>query len=1004
MKEWQHSMRELKEEFRQEALEHLSAVEKELIFIEKAPDPERIANIFRSIHSIKGGAGFMGYEHMMALSHGMETLLQTLRQGNVKPDREIIDVLLAGTDMIRKMLDGEEGGNGMEISGISDRLSHLISTGCNPGTLEKMGRPLSLFDEEEKDSGFTVNQFRLDSLPEDHHLFHLRFNLNHLQQKRSIPPLKLIRDLLQQGFILETRIETGADDFDGDLLDAALLYHILFATPLSEAGIQERWGPEILTRVHSKGDSAPVCQPAGQPVPTGSAEDPNRPSASGQTALSPEASACVSSLEHQDTVRIRVEILDKLMKLAGELVQVRNNLLAMTAADSLYRGVSQRLDIVTTEMQETIMQTRLQPIGYLFDRLPRIVRDLRAKLDKRIEIETIGGDVELDKTILESLTDPLIHLVRNCCDHGIEAPKIRRQKGKTETGKIRVRAWHEAGQINIEIADDGAGIDADAVREKAISEGIKGADLLSKMKDRELFDLILISGFSTVEQISDVSGRGVGMDVVRSGVERLGGGIEIDSEKEKGTRVHLRLPLTLAIIPCLLVSVGENRYAIPQSNLVELVSLRDKEIDTRIEIAGDQEVFRLRDRLLPLVQLAEVLQRPEPFTKETRAKICIERGQKVKREEAYAPADFSLLQKSLTFAVVKIGSRGYGLVVGRVLGVEEIVVNPIHSALKSLAIYAGTTIMGDGTVALILDIEGIARHADVQFNRREAETEISDARGEERQTVLLFKSGPQEQYAVPLPMIRRVEPIGGRDIERIGDREFVTVDDVPHRVVRLESVLHVSPCQEAENMLLLLPKHIRRPFGILVSSVVDTLTTTLRLNTQSHTEDGLLGTAILLNRITLFLDIFKLIERAEPDWFEERKKSAPRPREQKKILLLEDTPFFRNLVRGYLESDGYKVTAVENGQEGMDAVKRERFDLIVSDIDMPVMNGWAFMEYVRKESAQPRIPALALTALDGEEDQERAKEAGFNGYQIKLDREALLQDIARLIQRPEEVS
>lgn len=358
--------------------------------------------------------------------------------------------------------------------------------------------------------------------------------------------------------------------------------------------------------------------------------------------------------------------------------------------------------------------------------------------------------------------------------------------------------------------------------------------------------------------------------------------------------------------------------------------------------------------------------------------------------------------KALIFAVVKIGTKRYGLVVDEVIGVEEIVVNPVHSALKSLQIYAGTTIMGDGAVAMILDIDGIAKHADVQFNLREEEQAWQFVSDDEIQTVLIFKSGPQEQFAVPLQMIRRVEHIRASDIERVGDREFVTVYGIPNRVLRIDNVLNVSGCTDRKEMLLLLPKHVRRPFGILVSEVVDTFRTTLDLNTESHMEKGLLGTAVIGDHITLFLDVYHLIELAEPEWFAERRKKAPPPNVSKHLLLLEDTSFFRDLIKRYLESDGYVVTAVKNGRAGIAALGEQSFDMIVSDIDMPIMNGWAFMEYVRNESSVPDIPAMALTALDSEADRVRAEEVGFNAYQIKLDREELLTNVSKILRRFEQ--
>lgn len=977
-----------KDEFRAEGLEHLERVEQELVRLEKQPDPERLAIIFRSVHSIKGAAGFMAFTRIAELAHLMETLLQVNRQENATPAKREISALLSGVDILKQMLKEPDGGNQTDISAISASISDMVESSGTEKTRKKRDTQIRLSDGCGHGINFDISEFKLDAVPSDSgHLYAVQFDLNVLQKKEGITPHLLIRKLLKSGYVLDTKIDTGADDFGTDLSDVSLTYEVLYATHL---------GPEAVKDV-SEFKSA-VIVPVFKPD-----REPSKPDEKSGVPKILEASPCSEitdeseNREIQDSVRIRVDVLNKLMKLAGELVLVRNNLLVMTQSDSVYRGISQRLNLVTSEMQETIMQTRLQPIGNLFAKLPRIVRDLSLKLSKKIEINTRGNEVELDKTILEALADPMVHLIRNCCGHGIESPDVRKESGKPAVGRIIVRAWHDAGHINIEIDDDGRGLDPRSIRDRALQSGLKTAGELSGMSEKEILSIVLMSGFSTAGEISDISGRGVGMDVVRAGVERMGGTIGISSKTGRGTRVHLRLPLTLAIIPCLLVKVGDDRYAIPQTNLVELVCLRKKDIRSKIESAGDQEVYRLRDRLLPIVRLAEVLGRRSPFTPADRAEISA-RHERLNNEIASGQREPHA--KALNFAVVRIGAKRYGLVVDEVIGVEEIVVNPIHSALKSLRIYAGTTIMGDGAVAMILDIDGIAGHADIQFNLREEGQSRQFVSDDETQTVLLFKSGPQEQFAVPLQMIRRVEHIRTLSIERVGDREFVTVDGVPNRVLRLDTVLNVSRCVEGEEMLLLLPKHIRRPFGILLSKVVDTRPTTLNLNLDSHMEKGLLGTTVIGGHMTLFLDLYHLIELAEPEWFADRKKIAPPPEERGHILLLEDTAFFRNLVKGYLESDGYIVTAVENGQLGVAAMGEQTFDAIVSDIDMPVMNGWAFLEYIRNESAAPDIPALALTALDSEADRARAEDVGFNAYQIKLDREELLTNVSGFLKLP----
>ena len=573
-----------------------------------------------------------------------------------------------------------------------------------------------------------------------------------------------------------------------------------------------------------------------------------------------------------DTVRIPVDTLDKLMLQAGELVLVRNqHLLAVDESDPVSRSIAHRLDLVTAELQETIIRTRMQPIGKIIGKFPRIVRELGKRLGKQIRIDISGSEAELDKTILESLTDPLTHIIRNCCGHGIESPAERVQAGKPETGLITLNAYHEDGRFSIEIRDDGRGIDLSLIRKKVTQKGLKTPAELEQMSDKEILHLVFLPGFSTADEASQVSGRGVGMDVVKNAVEKLGGAFEIVSAVGEGTAVHLRLPLTLAIMPALIVSQNDNLFAIPQNSLVELVCLYDEDVRTKIEYVDGLEICRLRGRLLPMVRLAEVLARPMRFSRETGVEIAGKYRQQVmippEPADKTGPEKGAESKESLNFVVLRADNSRYGLIVDGILGTEEIVVKPMHRAVKSLGIYAGATIMGNGKVALILDVEGVARHAEPMLDIAvTAEDMDKDSDSQELQSVLLFRSGPKEQFAMPVPLIRRVEKIALSAIEQIGEREYITVDEKSTRVLRLDHALKVSPVAEHESMHLILPRLSSRPVGILISDLIDIEETAVELNTESYPEDGLLGTAIIRDTMTLFVDINRLVEIVEPEW------------------------------------------------------------------------------------------------------------------------------------------
>ena len=1034
--------KEMLDEFVSEAREHLETIEEDFLNLEKQkddPDPELVNKVFRAIHTIKGCAGFLGMTNINGLAHVMETLLSMVRNNEIKPELKFVDPLLKGVDTLNAMLDNVETSNDMNITEIHSKLSSLLSMDSPAHVQKELDTNQPLSDLKGDDIGFDITEFTLKNIPDDELLYILKYDLTELMQAGGRSPVALIKNLLSIGDIIDAKLETSSDDLYVGLPVGPLLYELLFATKINPDDIAKavelekdcitqvnreilKKNTEVKEEITAPVEVAVPVKPApvevvkpvevAVPVKAGPEKVPvkeivgkpdNNVSESAASAPAPAAGGERSS----STIRINVDILEQLMMLAGELVLVRNQqLINVDKSDPVARTIVQRLDIVTSELQESIMRTRMQPIGNVLSKFTRIVRDLGNMLGKKIDITIIGAEVELDKTILESLADPLTHLVRNCCDHGVELPADRKANGKSEIGHIELSAYHEGGQINIEINDDGKGINVAAITRKVKEKQLKSEAELAAMSEKELMALILLPGFSTAETVSDISGRGVGMDVVKSNIEKLGGTIDIESAEGKGTKMHLRLPLTLAIIPCLIVMVGDHRYAIPQVNLVELMCLYDDEIRTRIECAGNNEVYRLRNILLPMVRLSEVLSRPKPFTEKERAKITekyhTQQAATLNLQPATGDGDGesgtvnTQQSRSLNFTVLKIGNRRFGLIVDKVLGTEEIVVKPMHPALKSLSCYSGATVMGDGKVALILDVDGISRHAGAELNENVKGSMPGVETTEEKEThaVLLFKNGEKEQFAVPLPLIRRIECIDVANIERVGNKKFITVDGVSTLVLQLEYLLEVSPGVEKKEMFLLLPKHTSKPFGILISNIVDIAQTPMQLNEEIYMETGLMGSLIVNDHLTLFIDIYGLIEKAEPSWFKERTiHNDNAVQTKKRILLLEDTPFFRQLIKGYLVTEGYDVVTAENGKEGLSIFNEAEFDLIVSDIEMPVMDGITFLRNVRNGTRHNNIPAIAVTALDSVRDKESANECGFNLYETKFNKESFLSSL-----------
>ncbi|MCK5684663.1 chemotaxis protein CheW, partial [bacterium] len=555
-------------------------------------------------------------------------------------------------------------------------------------------------------------------------------------------------------------------------------------------------------------------------------------------------------------------------------------------------------------------------------------------------------------------------------------------------------------------SDDGKGISTVAIKRKAIEKGMKSESELNQMNEKQLYSLIFQPGFSTADKISDVSGRGVGMDVVKNAIEKVGGSIELKSIQGKGTTVHLRMPLTLAIIPCLIVRVDGFRYAIPQINLEELICLYDDDVRTKIECAGNFEIYRLRNKLLPLVRLSEVLDRKTPFNDITVSEITEKyRLEQKKKYDEFTENDQNkeqnVLRQSLNFAVVKVGSNRFGLIIDEIEGTEEIVIKPLHSSMKKLICFSGATVMGDGKVVLILNIDGIARFARIAFSsylKKYEDIQKVQSIGK-LETILLFESGKNEHFAIPLPFVRRIERILMSDIDIIGDKEYIIIDGRSTRILRLEQVLDVSPCIENKEMSVILPKNIEPQIGILISNVINIEKTHINMSDSGYIETGVVGTSIINAHTTLLLELYSLIEKAESSWFREKRELKMTNPEQINILLIESDPFYKKLLVAYLKPENYDLTIVANGQEALDQLKLKKTHLIITNIHMPIMNGWEFVANIRQQPEYSKIPVIGLDDLDTTtiQDREKARKLEFKGFELKIDRENLIKKISEIL-------
>ncbi|HEX3352160.1 MAG TPA: chemotaxis protein CheW [Terriglobales bacterium] len=559
------------------------------------------------------------------------------------------------------------------------------------------------------------------------------------------------------------------------------------------------------------------------------------------------------------TIRVDVGLLDKVMNLVGELVLARNQVLRFGHGmkDASFQAASQQLNLITTELQEGVMKTRMQPIGNIWGQFPRTVRDVALSCGKQVVIEMVGKETELDKTIIEAIKDPLTHLVRNSVDHGIELPEDRGKAGKDPTGRLTLRAFHEGGQVHIEISDDGAGLNCEKILQKAVHKSLVSAEQAARLTEREVINLIFLPGFSTAERVTNVSGRGVGMDVVRTNIEKIGGTVDVQSKVGAGTSVHMRIPLTLAIIPALIVRGGKDRYAIPQVSLLELVRLEGEQARTRIELVHGAPVHRLRGRLLPLVYLGREL-RPE---KEERSRAAVD--------------------SVINIVVLQADQHQFGLVVDEIKDTEEIVVKPLGKQLKGVSAFAGATIMGDGRVALILDALGLAQRANIINEKQHRAVAQERVRAAEdpagnRQTLLLFQVGKDGRMAIPLSLVARLEVFAQSAVENAGQRQVVQYRGQIMPLIRISAAAEMPPGaatgRTGPTTAALPPLQVvvyagqGHSVGLVVERILDIVEEDVVIERVAE-RAGILGSAVVQQRVTDLLDVEGVVRAAHPSFF-----------------------------------------------------------------------------------------------------------------------------------------
>jgi two-component system chemotaxis sensor kinase CheA len=744
---------EIVREFLVETHENLAQLDLDLVTLEKEPgERETLARVFRTLHTVKGTAGFLGLPKLQAVAHAGESLLSRLRAGELAFNPETATALLAVVDAIRQVL---------------------------------------------------------------------------------------------------TALEVTEHEGDGDYADLIRALERLTLGGRTTAG--SRVQPASPPATPTLEPAAVVVGPTRVTVPAPPA--PPTPAAVSVIAQDPAETRAPAVAD--TSIRVDVGLLDKLMTLVGELVLARNQILQFgtTQEDAGFLGTLQRLNLLTTELQAGVMKTRMQPIGNVWGKFPRVVRDMAVACGKQVRIDLDGQETELDKSIIEAIRDPLTHLVRNAVDHGIEPPAERVARGKAAEGRLLLHAFHEGGKVIIEITDDGGGIDPARVRDKAVRAGLVSPEQAARMPDTELVNLVFLPGFSTADRVSHFSGRGVGMDVVRTNVEKTGGTVDVESRLGLGTTVKMKIPLTLAIIPALTVTSGGDRYCIPQVSLLELVRLEGEQARKGIEFVHGAPVYRLRGSLLPLVHLDRLLQ------------------------VGPARRDGGVVN----LVVLQADDRPFGLVVDDIHDTEEIVVKPLQKQFKGINAFAGAAIMGDGRVALILDILGLAQRSGVVSGVREraiAEKPTPSAEVRNRQSLLLFATPGGGRMAIPLAQVARLEEFPRSAVERVGGQDVVQYRG---EILPLVHVARVLRKQQGGNgrtgkprrpqpsgaargdgtMQVVVHASEGRRVGLVVSRILDVVEETIVTRSPAG-RPGVLFTAVVQDRVTEFLDVEGIVRSAGP--------------------------------------------------------------------------------------------------------------------------------------------
>ena len=942
-------MDDLIADFLAETNESMGELDNDLVNLEQNPDDkDLLGKIFRLVHTIKGTCGFLGLPRLEKVAHHGENVLGRFRDGDLKVTPEYVSLIFESFDVIRGIIEAIE------------------ETGAEPeGDDSALIAKLDAAYESNDEGGGEVSAPAAEVV---------------MEEAPQAETTKEPEEELPVGMVSEADLEAA------------------FAAAELPADLVEK-------RKKQNAAKEPAAETAKKPA------NESAPKNAEDAAEKKEAAAIAQ------TLRVNVDALENLMTMVSELVLTRNQLLQIlrNQDDSEFSTPLQRLNHVVSDLQEGVMKTRMQPIGNAWAKLPRIIRDLGMELEKKINLEMHGEETELDRQVLELIKDPLTHMVRNSGDHGIETPVDRRKAGKPETGTITLEAFHEGGHIIIKITDDGKGLSAEKIKKKALENGLATESELAEMSAQQINQFIFRAGFSTAEKITSVSGRGVGMDVVRTNIEKIGGSIELHSEEGKGSSFTIKIPLTLAIVSALIVEAAGERFAIPQLCVRELVMTSDQG-ENRIENIKGTPVFRLRDHLLPLVRLDELL-KLERVAKDAKPDSGQEEHPEINDNLQPEKSRADTVNKYII--VTQVGTYNFGIIVDRVFDTEEIVVKPVATILRNIELFSGNTILGDGSVIMILDPNGIARATDEMEASDKAGVSVKEENSllphtGDTTSLLIFAAGSRTPKAVPLSLVARLENVKTEDIEYSGGQMMVQYRGGLMPLLPFDGNVSMESAEGNKPVLVFTDRE--RSMGLVVDEIIDIKEEQVDVQVETN-QQGLMGSAIIDGKATDVMDVGYFLKAVSKDWF---KNHGDEPFESAKpngagntngkppktrILLVDDSPFFRNMITPLLNIEGYDVTPMESA---VDALKLcddgAYFDLIISDIEMPEMDGFQFAEKIKDGSSWQETPIVALTSHTNPQDIDRGKSVGFNKYVPKFDRDTLLSTISKTLYEQSEAA